>query len=265
MFGFAVLLAATPLPAYAWGSEGHRIVSAIAADELTSLARAQVQSLLGSSNARPAMEDASTWADEIKFQRPGTRPWHYVDIEIGTRGYDKGADCPTGDCVVAQIERDETILRNKKLASPVRAEALRFLIHFVGDLHQPLHCADNHDRGGNEVKVLIGRRHENLHAVWDVNVVQALGRDPDAVAARLEKQIMPAEIASWRRGAVEDWANETFHVAEREIYAKLSGKGGTEEPVILPLGYAKAESGVTARQLERAGVRLAGVLNSILR
>jgi S1/P1 Nuclease len=254
----------SPSNALAWGSEGHRIVAAIAADELTPAARSQVQALLGSADARSAMEDASTWADEIKWQRPNTRPWHYVDIEVGTRGYDKVTDCPTGDCVVAQIERDEAILKDKRLATPVRAEALRFLIHFVGDLHQPLHCADNRDRGGNEVKVLIGRRHENLHVVWDANVVQSLGHDPDIVATRLERQIMPTEIASWRRGTVQDWANETFHVAGREIYSKLPGSGGVEEPVMLPKGYARMENGVTQGQLERAGVRLASALNASL-
>jgi hypothetical protein len=255
---------ATPSCALAWGAEGHRITALIAADELTPAARAQVQTLLNSSDARSAMEDASTWPDEIKWHRPETRPWHYVDIEIGTRGYDKAADCPTGDCVVAQIERDEAILKDKHIAPPIRAEALRFLIHFVGDLHQPLHCADNHDRGGNEVKVLIGRRHENLHAVWDVNVVQALGRDPEVVAARLERQITLAEMENWRKGTVEDWANETFGVASREIYARLPRKGGTEEPVILPQGYARAESGVTEGQLERAGARLSTILNTDL-
>jgi hypothetical protein len=167
--------------------------------------------------------------------------------------------------VVAQIEKDEAVLKDRRLTTPVRAEALRFLIHFVGDLHQPLHCADNHDRGGNEVRVLIGRRHENLHAVCDVNSVQALGRDPEVVAARLERQITPAETVSWRKGTVEDWANETFGAASQEIYARIPGKGGTEEPVILPEGYAWAESGVTEGQLERAGARLVGVLNEYLR
>jgi hypothetical protein len=255
----------SPDKAFAWGAEGHRITALIATDELTPAARAQVQSLLGSPDARSAMEDASTWPDEIKFQRPDTRPWHYVDIEIGTHGYDKAADYPTGDCVVAQIEKDEAILKDKRLAAPVRAEALRFLIHLIGDLHQPLHCADNHDRGGNAVKMLIGRRHENLHAVWDVNVVQALGRHPEVVAARLERQIKPGEMVSWGKGTVEDWANETFGVASREIYARIPGKGGTDAPVILPLGYARVESGVTEGQLERAGARLAGVLNAIFR
>lgn len=205
------------------------------------------------------------WADEIKFQRPNTRPWHYVDIEIGTQGYNRTTDCPNDACVVAQIVRDEAILRDKHLTAPVRAEALRFLIHFVGDLHQPLHCADNHDRGGNEVKVLIGRRHENLHAVWDVNVVQALGLEPDKVAAQLEGEITPADKSVWKPGSVVDWANETFHVAGREIYANLPGKGGTEAPIILPEGYAHDESVIAAKQLEKAGARLALALNATLR
>jgi hypothetical protein len=251
--------------AFAWGAEGHRIVALIAADELTPAAKAQVLGLLGSPDARSAMEEASTWADKIKFQRPETRPWHYVDIEIGTRGYDKAADCPDDACVVAQIDRDEGILRDRKLAQPVRAEALRFLIHFIGDLHQPLHCADNHDRGGNEVNVMIGRRHENLHAVWDDNVVQALGRDPEKVASRLEADITPARATVWRHGTTVDWANETFGVASREVYAKLPGSGGTNAPVTLPEGYAHNESIAAARQLEKAGVRLASVLNEALR
>src|SRR5580692_10642005 len=164
-----LLLAASfisPSEAFAWGDEGHRIVALIAASELTPQAKTQVESLLGG-DASSSMADLSTWADEIKFHRHETSPWHYVDIEIDSTGYDPARDCPTGDCVVAQIERDERIVGDRSLAMPVRAEALKFLIHFVGDLHQPLHCADNHDRGGNEVKVILGRRSTNLHAVWD--------------------------------------------------------------------------------------------------
>jgi hypothetical protein len=256
---------AIPTTALAWGSEGHRVVAHIAADELTAAAKSQIQSLLGSPDVRFAMEAASTWADEIKFQRPETRPWHYVDIEIGSPGYNKTADCPDDDCVVAQIERDEAILRNGQLAPPVRAEALRFLIHFIGDLHQPLHCADNHDRGGNEVKVIFAGRRDNMHFVWDDNVVEALGRDPDEVASRLETRITPDEVRDWKRGSVEDWANETFRVAGKEIYAKFPGVGGTDTPVILLPAYVQNESAVAAVQLEKAGVRLAYVLNRTLR
>jgi len=94
--------------------------------------------------------------------------------------------------------------------------------------------------------------------------VQGLRRDPDAVAARVERQITPAEIGSWRNGTVEHWANETFSVASVAIYAKLPGQSGTREPVLLPESYARREREVAERQLERASVRLAALLNSFL-
>lgn len=113
------------------------------------------------------MEVASTWADEIRRDRPETAPWHYVDIKVTSTGLDRGRNCPGDDCVVAQIEKDLAIVRDRTLAPPIRAEALRFLIHFVGDLHQPLHAADSHDRGGNEVRVVLDGELTNLRAVWD--------------------------------------------------------------------------------------------------
>jgi len=256
-----IAVLANPAQAFAWGGEGHRIVALIAAHELSSRAKAQVETLLGGDS----MVDVSTWADTIKFHRHETSPWHYVDIEIDSRGYDAARDCPTGDCVVAQIERDERIVGDRSLAVSVRVEALKFLIHFVGDIHQPLHCADNHDRGGNEVKVILGRRSTSLHAVWDNDVVKALGRDPDTAAAELEGQIAPQQEAQWQRGTVVDWANESFRTAKREIYGHLNGKGSTDAPIILDPDYVRGQRAIVSEQLEKAGVRLAYVLNRALR
>jgi hypothetical protein len=121
-------------PAWAWGNVGHRVIALIAADKLSTAARAEVSDLLGD-DARHGMEEVSTWADEIQPDRAETRPWHYVNIEISTNGYDAARDCSGGNCVVAQVGKDQRILADQQLAKPVRAEALRFLIHFVGDLH----------------------------------------------------------------------------------------------------------------------------------
>ena len=95
--------------------------------------------------------------------------------------YDPARDCQRGDCVVAQIERYTRTIGDRQRAAAVRAEALRFLIHFIGDIAQALHDEDNGDRGGYRVQVILGQRHTNLHAVWDVDVVRALGRDPEGV------------------------------------------------------------------------------------
>lgn len=166
---------------------------------------------------------------------------------------------------VAQIERDARIVRDRQLAPPVRAEALRFLIHFVGGVHQPLHDADNGDRGGNNIRVIIGKRHSNMHAVWDVDVVRALGRNPDEVAARLEHEITPTEKQQWSGGPPPDWANEGHRLARDEIYARISGQGGSDGALILTQAYARQESSAAATQLEKAGVRLGAVLNQALR
>ncbi|HEV2562268.1 MAG TPA: S1/P1 nuclease [Rhizomicrobium sp.] len=264
LIAFAAIAAVVmPSAAWAWGSEGHEIVALIAASELSPAAKFQVEQLLGG-NAANAMADASTWADRVRRDRPKTGPWHYVDIEITSAGYDAARACPNDDCVVAQIERDAAIVGDKTLAMPVRAEALRFLIHFVGDVHQPLHAADNHDRGGNEVRVVLNGERKNLHAVWDTNVVEALGHDPITVAAALERQITPQERRQWSEGSVEDWTNQSFQIAKTKIYAALPGTGGTDAPVILPSDYAQRETAITSTQLERAGVRLASLLNKVL-
>jgi hypothetical protein len=261
----AAIVAAVVMPsaAWAWGTEGHEIVALIAASELTPAAKARVEQLLGG-NAASAMADVSTWADKIRRYRPETAPWHYVDIEITSAGYDAASDCPNDACVVAQVQREVAIVGDKTLAQPVRAEALRFLIHFVGDVHQPLHASDNHDRGGNEVRVVLNGERKNLHSVWDTDVVEALGDDPGTIAPALERQITPEEKRQWSQGSAVDWANQSFQIAKTKIYPTLPGSGGTDAPVILPPDYTQRQAGITRTQLERAGVRLATLLNKEL-
>ena len=257
---FALSLVSGITPAFAWGTEGHRIVAFIAASELTPPARAEVSRLLGGSLPR-AMVRVSTWADAIRRDRPHTAPWHYVDIPFGSSGYVAARDCREGNCVVAQIERDTRRIADRELTDAVRARALRFLIHFVADEHQPLHAANDHDRGGNEVHVVLNGRHTNLHAVWDDAVVRALGRSPARVARRLEARITPFERARWQQGNPVDWANNSFAIASRDIFPLLHGRSYRYAPLILPPDYARRNAPIAARQLEKAGVRLALLLN----
>lgn len=259
----AILIA--PTPCLAWGAEGHRIVAAVAEGELSPAAQQQVSELLGSHGAKAAMVSVSTRADEIRRQFPNTAPLHFVDIPLSAPVYDPARDCPRNNCLVAQTEKDERIVADRQLAAPGRAEALRFLIHFVGDITQPLHNEDNDDRGGNRVQLILGRRHTNLHAVWDVDVVRALGRDSEEVAARLEREITPIEKRDWSTGRPEQWANEAHQTARIEIYSPSAGQGGTDAPICLTVQYACQQRSVAAPQLEKPGVRLAAVLNTALR
>jgi hypothetical protein len=259
---FALFIA--PATCFAWGVEGHQIVAHIAARELTGAASAQLQDLLGG-DAEAAMVQVSTWADEVRRARPDTAPWHFVvDIPVGSAGYDAGRDCRNDDCIVAQIEREKTILANRQLTPTMRAEALRFLIHFVGDVHQPLHAADNHDRGGNGIRVSIDGKQTNLHAIWDTEAVTVLGTDAHTLADTLEAQVSSADRKQWQSESTRDWANESFQVASTEIYAKLMGSGDTKAPIMFPNTYAASERTVVITQLEKAGVRLAWILNEVL-
>lgn len=247
-----------PLPALAWGPAGHEVVALIALRELTPAARGQVGRLLG---APAVMVQDSNWADEIRDQRRDTGRWHFVDIPLEAPGYDPRRDCPTQDCVVAQIENDRRILSNPRMSRAARAEALRFLIHFVADAHQPLHAEDNDDKGGNDVRVYLGRRRESLHRVWDSEVVQSLGREPEEVADRIERSISAAERQAWTSGSPAQWANEAHAIARDRIYPPLQNR----RELRLPRDYAQAQADLARVQLAKAGVRLAWLINAALK
>jgi hypothetical protein len=255
-----VFLLAFPLPAYAWGPEGHEVIARIAADNLSPAAHLRISQLLGG-DAPALMVLDSNWADEIRADRPQTTNWHFVNIEIGSKGYDSRRDCPHDDCVVAQINRDLAVLRDPKAQHLAKVEALRFLIHFVGDLHQPLHAADRRDKGGNNLIVMLNGKRSNLHRVWDEDLVKALGPDSGAVAGSIEAGLAPQDKTKMAAGTPVDWANESFSVAVKEIYARIPSRG----PVRLPRDYMKRETAAVRQQLARAGIRLAVLLNQIYR
>jgi hypothetical protein len=254
----AALLMAAPGRALAWGAQGHEIVAALALRELTPVARGQVAHLLG---GEAMMIHDANWADEVRDQRRDTSAWHYVNIPLQAPGYDPGRNCPRDDCVVAQIERDMRVLGDRRASDGTRAEALRFLIHFVADVHQPLHAADDGDRGGNDIHVAIGRERATLHKVWDADVVAVLGHDTLGIANGLERNLSAAQRKAWANGTPAGWANESLGIARNEIYPPIEGR----RFVRLPRDYAEREAAVARMQLSKAGVRLAWLLNGVLK
>ena len=252
----ALLLA--PTPALGWGAEGHEIAAGVALRELTPMARMEVARLLGGD---VMLVQQSNWADEIKDRRRDTARWHYVNIPLSAPGFVPRRDCANDDCVVAQIEEDVRVLRDRRLGNAARAQALLFLIHFVADVHQPLHAEDDKDRGGNDVHVRIGRERANLHRVWDVDVVEGLGFDPDAVAAGIEHAITSQQRQAWAHGVPAQWANEAHAIARDQIYPPLGGA----RDLHLPRDYAWRETPVARIQLAKAGVRLGWLLNTALK
>jgi hypothetical protein len=275
----ASTLSLAPASALAWGYEGHRIIAAIARAHLTPQARARVDAILGGDGdtlTAPDMLSRATWADVYRNTHRNTASWHFVDIELDHP--DLGGACygfpaaggpasqgPANDCLVNKTEEFVKELTDPAVSPAERAMALKFVLHFVGDLHQPLHAADNHDRGGNCVLLSLGGpRTMNLHAYWDTSVVEALGEDAQAVAATLEKQISRTKARAWQSGDPRAWAMETYGVARARAYTLGSPPGCTSDaaPIALPPGYEASARATAAEQLEKAGIRLAFVLNA---
>src|SRR4051812_5054881 len=161
--------------ALAWGSEGHEVVAQIGETSLSPNTRSQVKELLGTQAS--SLADVANWADQVRPSRPETAPWHYVDIPVESSGYDAQRDCRNDDCVVAQITLKVMQIGDLSLLPAVRLEALKWVVHLVGDVHQPLHCADNGDRGGNEIAVTFEGHRKKLHSIWDTGIIDAAADD----------------------------------------------------------------------------------------
>jgi len=224
------VLVTFPVPALAWGYEAHRVIAEIAEQFLAPQTAHQVRDLLAIENVT-TLADVSTWADEIRLQRPETRPWHYVNIPVALptgepAAYDAARDCPQDACVVAKIEQFEHVLSDREASERQRLEALKYIVHFVGDVHQPLHVSDNHDRGGNDVPVIFMGHPTNLHAVWDSGIIApAVKGNERAYALQLVQSISGEQRQRWSEGSLTSWVNEGHEVAVRSIYGELPHTG----------------------------------------
>lgn len=271
---------ALPGPAFAWGYEGHKVVAAIARSYLTPSVRDKVDALLAADTDPLAPHDmlaAATWADAWRNGHRETASWHFVDVELAKPDLD--AACfghpasaqptsagPAQACIVDRLNAFEAELASPATPQAERIVALKFVLHFVGDLHQPLHASDNQDRGGNCVRLALGGpRTTNLHSYWDTGLIEAMGSDPAALAADLRAEITPREKAVWEHDDARSWAQESFAVAKSVACWPGSPAGCAQDspPVTLPTGYDAAARRAARLQLEKAGVRLALVLNRV--
>jgi hypothetical protein len=244
---------------WAWGPEGHSLVARIAETQLTPAARARIAAILAPGQT---IISIASWADDVRRSRPETATWHYIDIPIHQKHLDLARDCPQGNCVLAKIAEMRQKLMNAATPMDQQREALMYLVHFIGDMHQPLHCSDNDDKGGNAVKVALHERPTNLHSVWDSGL---LGRLPpaDQLFPNLSEESLRRR-KKYAKGTVTKWAEESHRSAQKVIYGKLP-KVNTEEPMALTAQYERTADVLIREQLEKAGVRLAAVLNDTLR
>lgn len=253
----AVALAALPSPAFAWGKTGHRVVAALADPQLSGLARAHVKELLGVES----LDEAATWPDEMRsapdpFWQKTATPWHYVTLNGVI--YDHAP--PEGDALEA-LNRFRATLRDPNASLADKQLALRFVVHIVGDLHQPLHVGKCCDRGGNEVKVKWFGRDLNLHSVWDSALVDDEQLSFTELAAKLQRHTSNEDVVRWWDINPRDWISESGQLRET-VYPAPNSKD-PKAPPELSYGYVYKFTPVMEQRLKQAGVRLAAYLNDI--
>jgi S1/P1 Nuclease len=277
---YLLFIFVTALPtssAWSWGELGHRAVARVAEPLLSQTARAEVKRLLG---AGDDLASASVWADEVRSARPESRPWHYITSQVrGPKVKPEAADTPN---VLTAMIRFEAVLAGDSRSDSrdaskggskgdhkgdrEKAEALKWLAHFVGDAHQPLHTGEDYDRGGNETSVRLGRRKMGWHQAWDHGFLRVLGLEEDTLVQRLQDSVHAWLAAG--RGA--EPATFAAMVAESHALAVLAyarngrpikGRGRIVQLDAEDVAWAQQ---VTLTQLARGGIRLAHVLNRAL-
>jgi len=291
-YALAVILSAPS--AYPWGFTGHRVVALIAQSRLSPEVRARISHLLF--DGRYSIADIASCADQIRAgpPKPGSKypwepacdivagkvtgntgPWHYIDIPLPTKDKDLEKFCPKGDCVVDQMERLTKVLRDST-DDAERRQALLFLVHFMGDIHQPLHATERAcDQGGNRERVIFHLGDEkipaNLHAVWDTDLINKLMKDDgfttdQQLAAGLIDRIDDDEASNWAHASVPKIAWESYRVAKKYAYRGIPAHDfcgadkSAGDPTDLSAKYETDGEHAVRDRLMKAGVRLAALL-----
>ena len=259
--GFCLfLLILLPATAQAWGQLGHRIVGELAERQLRPAARSEVQRLLAG-ESEPTLAGVAYWADDVRHADPDmarrTGRWHYLNFPRGSCDYVPPRDCPDGQCVVAAINRSFLALSDRRRPDAERTEALKFLVHFVADVHQPLHAGFGDDRGGNDYQLNVRGNASNLHSVWDSAVIEQRHLQASEYAQVLSR-LPPLAFDPTRRSdrpAVE-WAQESCRIVAAPDFYPPKGR--------LDNAYLKHYQATAERRLRQAGARLANMLNYAL-
>lgn len=241
-------------PAFAWGVLGHRIVAQLAQKRLNPAAQSQVDRLLVLQGAHK-LADVATWADDLRDLDPAlfqqTAKLHYINFHSSDCVYHPPRDCANGECVVAAIQKYAAILGNRSLADAQRAQALAFVVHFVGDVHQPLHASYRDDKGGNDYQVRWHGHGANLHKIWDTTMLNASGLSYQAYANQIAAQTVTSKPIAV--GMPAQWAEESCRIVrDDDVYPSSR---------FIDDAYVDRERSVAEQRLREAGARLAGVLN----
>ena len=278
-----VLIGTRSERALGWGNEVHRITGLMAQEMLTPRARIAVNQLLDGGDLVDASMHMDIYREALKGEVPGSERWHFDNRPICGEPTALGTYCPAGNCASAQLPRLFDVLSASTRSKAERLQALRFLVHIVADVHQPLHTADDNDAGGSAKMMLMpgALMPRNLHLVWDVDLpkIATRGLSEQQVAKDLIAN-HKGKFADWMRGDTALWMAQSYGIAKRLAYGKLpgfscgeldgkttglrDGKPWTNEPLALPRDYVEGATGIIPILMAQAGARIGGMLNAAL-
>jgi hypothetical protein len=286
----AAMLLLIPVPALAWGGFAHRLSAGIANSQLSPAARREIATLLRAALALDtptcalaSLEDAAVWPDCVRGLDNNrfafSAPWHYQNISV-CEPFDIAAKCWNGDCVTAQIPRQQAILADRTRPPHERLQALAFLVHLVGDMHQPLHLGDKSDLGGNRVPAAYGFKRSdrmNLHGIWDGELAERALTEPPAITPA---GITPAQRREWTAGPADTgakvaiWAREAWALSRTIVYPELRDYPDTcpipaearprDMRGTVTAAYIAAATPALRDQVAKAGTRIALLVEAAL-
>jgi hypothetical protein len=234
-----------------WGKNGHRVTGKIAEKHLSRKAKKCIDKILKGQS----LAFVSTYADEIKSDRKYSKyyPWHYVNMDLD-QTYEQAEKNPEGDLVTG-INTCITVLKDKNSTDEEQNFHLKMLVHFIGDLHQPMHIGQKEDKGGNSIQVEWFGSGTNLHSVWDSKMIDDWEMSYIELAENAD-YLSKKQIEAIEKGTIIEWVNEV-HIITKEVYNSV--KVGEN----LKYNYSYDHFGTVRTQLQRGGIRLARLLNEI--
>mgnify|MGYP005995965975 FL=1 len=248
-----LFISATPIdkPEF-WGPTGHRATGEIAEQYLTKRAKRKIDKLLNGES----LAFVSTYADEIKSDRKKYGKfysWHYINMDLD-QNYADAKKNPRGDLVTG-INKCIEVLKDKKSSQADKAFYLKLLVHFVGDLHQPMHIGQREDKGGNTIQVQWFGRGTNLHSVWDTKMIEEWNMSYDELADNAQ-HLSKTQIKEIEKGTIVNWVDEVHQITKKVYGSVKTGQN-------LKYRYSYDHFGTVRQQLQKGGIRLAKILNDI--
>ncbi|MBC8282711.1 MAG: S1/P1 nuclease [Nitrospinae bacterium] len=239
--------------AHGWGPQGHRVIGYVAEFNLVP----QTKKIIAEEFNIKNLADVANWADKVRKKSKHEKPWHYTNIKENEWTYVVLRDCPDKNCVTEKIKEFSRALERKETPLAKRKDALKYLVHFVGDIHEPLHLGNRKDRGGGKIRLDYLGRNVTLHYLWDGGLIDWEKESLLKYATHLNDKLVGSEKSKWLDAHVDDWANESRSLALK--YAYPLGSDGLSKV------YIMRGRKILDQRMVQAGLRLAELLNRILK